>query len=297
MGASGINPSSGVKTAQKSTTDNDCETLAIATNNTTAAASKDESPPPSKPKYIPVPPKSSRKFARKKWGNKGDRKRSSYDHEGAKEVLGLDETANDQQIISAILREFDTTIPTPPSPNKKEVKRENKKLKATVDSLEKAHVAKDRKIASKDKKINSQQDVIKDLTEQLRIEKKVSRELIEKAWEDTEDMMNESSVVMDVAKAKEKEVEDRILHEKESCGKAMRRERRISSRQIAQMKSKQEAAMKKLHDEHDAVLRVNEQNYDKEKVRVCECLVSFNCCFFSHHSACAVLQIIPLHYR
>ena len=68
-------------------------------------------------------------------GIRGDRKRSRYDHEGAKEVLRLDETAHDQQIISAILREFDTTIPTPPSTNMKEVKRENKKLKATVDSL------------------------------------------------------------------------------------------------------------------------------------------------------------------
>jgi len=100
------------------------------------------------------------------------------------------------------------------------------------------------------------------------MEKKASRELIQKAWEDAENMMNEASVIMDISKAKEKEVEYRILNEKERCGKATRKEGRFSSRQIDQMKSKHDVSMKKLHDEHEAVLRVNGKKYDREKVRI-----------------------------
>ena len=81
-------------------------------------------------------------------------------------------------------------------------------------------------------------------------------------------MMNEASVIMDIAKAKEKEVEDRILNDKECYGKSMMKERRFSSRQIDQMKSKHDVSMKKLHDEHKAVLRVNGKKYDMEKVRI-----------------------------
>jgi hypothetical protein len=62
------------------------------------------------------------------------------------------------------------------------------------------------------------------------MEKKESCELIQKAWEDAENMMNEASVIMDITKAKEKEVSNRMLNEKEHCGKAMRKERHFSSR-------------------------------------------------------------------
>ena len=156
--------------------------------------------------------------------------------------------------------------PPPPSPDKKEVKRENKKLKQQVASLEKAGVSKDKKIESKDKKISSQRQEIRDLTEQLKMEKKASRELIQKAWQDAENMMNEASVAMDVAKAKEKRAEDMILQENESGGEALRKERSYSARQTQQLKAKHDVAMKKLHDEHAAVLRVNEQKYDRDKV-------------------------------
>ena len=102
--------------------------------------------------------------------------------------------------------------------------------------------------------------------------------------------MNEASVAMDVAKAKEKRAEDMILQEKESGGEALRKERSYSARQMQQLKAKHDVAMKKLHHEHAAVLRVNEQKYDRDKVcSMCDAfLVSSNltlCC----------LRIIPYH--
>jgi hypothetical protein len=48
----------------------------------------------------------------------------------------------------------------------------------------------------------------------------------------------------------------------------MRKERHFSSRQIDQIKSKHDASMKKLHDEHETVLRVNGKKYNMEKVRI-----------------------------
>lgn len=236
-------------------------------NNTDAATSNNQPIPSPKPKYKPKPPKNGRKLARKKRGC-NDRKRSSYNHAVAKDVLGLDDNANDQQIISVVMREEASALPPPlpPSPDKKAVKRKNKKLKANVDTLLKGHVINLKKIASKDTKIYSQKKVIKELTEQLKSEKKASREVIQNAWEDAENMMNEASVMMDVAKAKEKKTEEKILLEKERCDKAMRSERRSS-------KTKQQAAMKKLHDKHDEVLRVNGSKYNTEKVRfACTCV-------------------------
>ena len=81
-------------------------------------------------------------------------------------------------------------------------------------------------------------------------------------------MMNEASIVMDVAKAKEKDAEDKILLEKERGREELRRDRKASSRKLTHVKNKHEATIKELCEKHESVLRANEKKYNKRKVRL-----------------------------
>ena len=260
-GASGIDPSSSVETAQKSTTHDERETLAIAANNTTAPASNNEPPPPPKPKYIPKPPKRTKRKLSKKARGDGHLKRSSYDHEGAKEVLGLDPSAKDQQIISAITIGTASAKPPPPppSPDKKAVKRRVKKLKHDNELLKKG--------SAKDKKKIAEQDVaIRGLLQQLRMEKKASNTIMDTTMPKAMESMDQALQLREDAKAFELEVEVKLIAEVEQYQEDLREERQHHARETARMKSKVENKLQKQQHDHDASKNVRRAKYENQKV-------------------------------
>ena len=186
--------------------DEQCDTQTNATNNTIAATSNNETPPPTKPRRVYKPIKRKRGvLSSSKRG--GDRKRSSYDYEAAYETLGIDSPARGgQQIVSALMHAKASTKPPPPppSPNKTAVKRQVKNLKSTVKSLKKSDAAKDKKMASKDKKIATQDLNIRDLLQQLRLEKKTSNTIMNDTMSKAVEAMDEAVQLREKAKVYEK---------------------------------------------------------------------------------------------
>ena len=91
-----------------------------------------DAPPPAKPKYVPKPPKKMRKLTRKLRGA-NDRKTSTNNIKAAKSALGINPSANDQSVISAMC--IPSIEAKKRSPNKAAVKQDNAQLRGQVTSL------------------------------------------------------------------------------------------------------------------------------------------------------------------
>ena len=270
-GGSGIDTSSGVDTSRTSSRnlrDGANADDAAATSSTTTNNNEVTDPPPApKPKFKPKPPKNKRKLSRKKWGS-NDRKRSSFGYAAAKEAFGIDPSANDQQIISAILFEEASTKPTPPppSPDKNEVKRENKKLKADNQSLKNGVVKKDKKIAAQDKKIAAQDLTIRGLLQQLRLEKKASNTIMNDTMSKAMKVMEEAVQLREMAKVYENEVEDKLMAELQQHKEQLREERQFHSRETARTLSNVGYKLCKQDAEHKSAIKLTLDKHGKQKV-------------------------------
>jgi hypothetical protein len=212
-----------------------------------------------KPKPKPKPIKRRKRLSRNQRG--GDRKKSNYDYEGAKEVLSIHPSANDQQIISAITSSTasNTPPPPPPSPDKKAVKRQNKKLKADNEMLKKGR--------SKDKhKIAEKESAIRDLLRQLWLEKKASNAIIESTMSSAIKIMDEALQLREEAKMFEREIEAKLITEVEQHQEDLRKERQQHTRERARMKDKFEVKLEKQEHEHDESMKEMRAKYENQKV-------------------------------
>ena len=191
----------------------------------------------------------------------GNRKRSSYDHALAKEELDLDPSANDQQLISAVMMQHASAVPPPPppSPDKKAVKRQNKKLKLDNESLKKQS-AKDKK------KIAAQESTIRDLFQQLRMEKKASNTIINDTMSKAVESLDEAIQLREKAREYETEVESKLVAEVEKHKEQLREERKLHSSETARVKNNIETKLQKQQAEHESAMEVMRAKYEKQKV-------------------------------
>ena len=192
----------------------------------------------------------------------GKQKRSSYDFDAANEALGIDPSAiGGQQIVSAIMKQKASLKPPPipPSPDKKAVKRQNKKLKHDSESL--------KKVSAKDKKkIAAQDSSIRDLLQQLRLEKRASNTIINDTMSKAVESMDEAIQLREQAKVYETEVESKLVAEVEQHKEQLREERKLHSSETARMKTKIKNTLQKQQDEHESAMKAMRAKYDKKKV-------------------------------
>ena len=169
--------------------------------------------------------------------------------------------------------------PIPPSPDKKAVKRQNKKLKLDNESLKKQS-AKDKK------KIAEKESTIRDLLQQLRMEKKASNTIINGTMSKAMESMDEALQLREKAKEYETELESKLVAEVEQHKEQLREERKFHSSETARMKTNIESKLQKQQAEHESAMKAMRTKYDKQKVSSLV-LIHYVCTYLTR-AACAL---------
>ena len=139
------------------------------------------------------------------------------------------------------------------------VKRQNKKLKLDNESLKKQS-AKDKK------KIAAQESTIRDLFQQLRMEKKASNTIINDTMSKAVESLDEAIQLREKAREYETEVESKLVAEVEKHKEQLREERKLHSSETARVKNNIETKLQKQQAEHESAMEVMRAKYEKQKV-------------------------------
>ena len=164
-------------------------------------------------------------IARKLKGN-GDRKRTSFDYQEARAANNLPPAAPPQQIANAIVP------PIPKSPLKKQLKEDVKELKKDVKGKAAVIFNLEKKEKRSTTKINALDMSVKELTAQLRAEKKASNLLIMQSIDEAEATMVAANLIMKDANKQRSDAQASILAEKERSNDEVRKERVYSQRML-----------------------------------------------------------------
>jgi len=242
-------------------------------------------PPNRKPKFIPQPPKRKRGRLSKKARGDGNKKRSNNDIKATKVALGIDPSSKgDQQVHSAIIKMLPNTSTFRMkirSPNKEAVKQDNVQLRGQVTSLIKSGYEKEDANTKLKAELSDVSAKYREVLVLLRKEKEASNTIIANAMKESDEMMEEAAMVMEEADDKARRTEEAILDMKYKCNEEKRKVRGTTSTLSRDASDKHKAAMDKVREDHDVVMRANQERYDLEGT-----FVSFVCDL--------VLVLVPL---
>ena len=202
---------------------------------------------------------------------KGKQKKSKFDHAGARAHYDLPPTAPPAQISASISRSA-RVPPKPRSPTKKVVKATLRKMTNELNRIQRK-----RKSEAEDnaafrqvtiKKINTLEDQVRRLNEDLVKEKKASRTLITKAMDRSRDLYRDGEILLMEAKEREREADDAIRRCQDKANEKALKERFYASAHHANVTKKHKADMKVLREQHEAVLRSNVATFEKKKKKM-----------------------------
>ena len=222
----------------------------------------DDVPPPTTHKR--TMPKNKRKLSRKLRGPTY-KKRSRNNIKATKAALGIDPSANDQSVISAMC--IPSIEAKKRSPNKEAVKQDNVQLRGQVTSLIKSGYEKEDANTKLKAELSDVSAKYREVLVLLRKEKVASNTIIANAMKESDEMMEEAAMVMEEADDKARRTEEAILDMKYKCNEEKRKVRGTTSILSRDASDKHKAAMDKVREDHDIVMRANQERYDKEKVR------------------------------
>lgn len=201
----------------------------------------------------------------------GKQKKSKFDHAGARIHHDLPPTAPPAQISASISRS--ARVPRKPrSPPKKVVQANLRKVTNELSRLQRK-----RKREAEDnatfrqvtiKKINTLEDQVRRLNEDLVKEKKASRTVITTAMDRSRDMYRDGEMLLMEAKEREREADDAIRRCQDTANEKARKERFYASAHHARVTKKHDADMEVLRERHAAVLRSNVDTFEEKKKKM-----------------------------
>lgn len=165
----------------------------------------------------------------------GNKKRSSFDYDAAREELGIP-NANSQQITSHAM-ESGSNPRAPRSPLKKEIKRQLKQKEEEVKTLNTQVKTLQTGTNRLGTKVSSLQQQVRQLSHDLRQEKHKSRLAMEKLLHDAELTIGEANNVRIELDAKMSAVELAVEKEREKTNKKVNEERQFMAKSMSACES------------------------------------------------------------
>ena len=190
------------------------------------------------PNPNPKPPKRKKRSSISKYARGGNKRRTKYDYDAAREQIGQP-NANNQTIYARAIQSG-PNAPSEKSPLKKEYKSMLKQKEEEVNDLlgEKKKMAEEnaelrQNLNTKDSKIAAQKVTIQTLSQSLQQEKKKSRSTISKLMDEADMVMAEAHGVQSESEKKAAAVNVMIDRTKERHKEILHQERQQYSKQLS----------------------------------------------------------------
>ena len=184
------------------------------------------------------PPKRRKAHGRKVKG--GNKKRSSYDYQAAREAMDLPPSANHAQISQTASIQHATqaglTPPNQKSPLKSVYKSMLKQRASQIESLRQQKLELQVGLDHKDQKISSQKQRINELASLLQDEKRKSRAVIEKLMMEADAVIAEANDISMESTSKVAAVRVSLDSTKQRNKEAVQKERQYNNQQVASCK-------------------------------------------------------------